>query len=235
PNDNSTLRNILNVDDSNANDSNELLFPETIIQLTQNLEKYLSFLRENLSDSNTFPVLQFYREHTNNLASIFAFISLRDNEKTKLNFFKEKIMEIETACKKQTEGARFYHFNDFFHTEMLLLFAIENDIFVSDFNFGALKGTGNIHMCSFNEMCPKCEGLFGRYLSSRPGQRFFVSYINQQSNQKTRTFTQNTQIIEPLGNFFKFDISSEPSSLKKLNRLPCKVNPPLKQPSPHKK
>jgi hypothetical protein len=91
---------------------------------------------------------------------------------------------------------------------MLLLYAIENDIVlyifedsttVLDFSFATLKTQAPLYIRSYNEMCPKCEGLFEQYLSRRPQQHFAILCLNEQSSRKKRTFVSEKQ----LENFFK--------------------------------
>ncbi|MDR2628520.1 MAG: hypothetical protein LBC30_00785 [Puniceicoccales bacterium] len=122
---------------------------------------------------------------------------------------------------------RFYHFNDFFHTEMLLLYAITNGITVQNFKFGLSQRLPILLACSFNEMCPKCEGLFGKHLFCNPQQQFTVAYVNEQSSHKKRTFVAEP----PLKNFSKVHVpmtktdSPEPPKAKHRSAAPRVLRP----------
>jgi hypothetical protein len=166
-------------------------------EFAQNLERYFSFLQDTLSDCATHDALEYYKRYTNTLVDLFSCFSSVD-KKTQLAFFEAEIKKIEVDLEK-TQGVRFYPLNDFFHTEMLLLYAIENAISVQDFNFETFQERHVLLVCSFNEMCPKCEGLFGKHLFRNPQRRFIVAYVNEQSSHKKRTFVAEL----PLGNFSK--------------------------------
>jgi hypothetical protein len=190
-------------------------------EFAQNLERYFSFLQVALSDRNTYDALEFYKEHVNDITSLFLNLPTADR-KTRLTFFTTEIHKTEGASKSQV--ARVYPFSDFFHTEMLLLYAMGNNITVQDFNLGALKEQVPLEICSYNEMCPKCEGLFGQYLFHNPQRQFIVAYVNEQSSHKSRTFATEP----PLGNFFKVHV---PMPKTKAPKPPearyCSITPNL--------
>ncbi|MDR2372226.1 MAG: hypothetical protein LBD60_03715 [Puniceicoccales bacterium] len=168
-------------------------------EFARNLECYFSFLQDTLSDRDTRGALEFYKGHISNFTDLFLCFST-DDRKARLNSFQKGIQRIE-ADLKNIQGLRFYPLSDFFHTEMLLLYAIEKDIIVQDFdiNFGIFKERPLFLMCSYNEMCPKCEGFFGKYLQHNQRKQFIVAYLNEQTSHKRRTFVAEL----PLENFFK--------------------------------
>jgi prefoldin subunit 5 len=70
---------------------------------------------------------------------------------------------------------------DLFHTEMLLLYAMENAITVTvagtTINFAEIANQRIINVCSFDDMCFRCEHMFAQFMQQRPEQEMFVSSI----------------------------------------------------------
>ncbi|MDR0740990.1 MAG: hypothetical protein LBF34_04765 [Puniceicoccales bacterium] len=201
-----SLRNVLHFSDFHPFEGGNVEHPfEDYVALilpefTQNLKRYFSFLQVALSDRGAYNALEFYKERAQDLACLFSRLPAIDR-KARLQYFEREIKKIE-ADLKGIQGVRVYPLSDFFHTEMLLSYAIENDIDIQDFNFGTFKRRPLFLMCSFNEMCPKCEGLFGKYLRRNSQQQFIVAYINEQTSHKKRTFVAEP----PLKNFFKVHV-----------------------------
>jgi hypothetical protein len=93
------------------------------------------------------------------------------------------------------EGTPFNTFQELFHSEMLLLYAMENGVILNDFNFAAFKQQNPLNICLYSDMCFHCEMLLAWFVNTtdRAGKKLIVSSINP-STHPTRL--PNAQFLQ---------------------------------------
>jgi hypothetical protein len=146
---------------------------------------------------------------------------LRQNKKTPNEYtqFVDKILK-KVSQKKINHPAglpRVRTPNDYYHTEMLLAYAILNNFTIGGVSCRSLLQQ-NLYICSYKDMCPNC-GEFLKYLSFLiQGNLIFVStqpyvFAHQSSRRKNEQF-ENLKITK---NFFRiafFDAPDPPLAVE---------------------
>jgi hypothetical protein len=135
---------------------------------------------------------------------------LKENQQTTGDYmdFVAKILGEEFTC---------YHgSNNYFHTEMLLAYAIINNLTIDNVACQSLLSR-NLDICSYKDMCPNCEKIL-KYLSVLIYGRFIVSSLKPYKFGDTATVnlvtrnSENEQFRNPIisDNFLKIAFYDKP-------------------------
>ncbi|MDR2812232.1 MAG: hypothetical protein LBB05_00340 [Puniceicoccales bacterium] len=113
------------------------------------------------------------------------------------------------------EGTPFNTFQELFHPEMLLFYAMENGIMINDFNFAVFKRQNPLYIGLYHDMCLSCETLLAWFANGtdRADKPLIVSSISP-SEHPTRF--PNSQFLRytALQNFIKIALQKQNFNIK---------------------
>ncbi|MDR1590410.1 MAG: hypothetical protein LBR92_00160 [Puniceicoccales bacterium] len=141
----------------------------------QKIDKYIAFFVEKfdgISQKNIQKLHEQFRRIQNNLTEGMLRVHAES-----LAVHLKKIDQLQLNL---PGNPPFNYLRELFHPEMLLLYAMENDVNINDFHFTTLKQQNPLNIGLYSDMCLSCETLLAWFVNTtdRADKWLIVSSVN---------------------------------------------------------